>query len=263
MYNNWGCTRISQVNVNIVTLTFGLLLFSFGIVGSVKEKEDLTLNQPNVDRHAIFSQPLTKGIFHFDQNGFIPLDPMIRIGKVHKEIIKTIQGIKDYQKQVKYLLTLSNTANDDIVKLKEKITDVLPSDVDDDDETKVAEFDRGKLKADAFVLLVSHAGMMGNLVLYFPDIMGILMKKNPYFETNLKWTIKFTVDNKLTQDKTHLQLFNLAQQELGIKEKDPDYKNPYKSQGFDDLSTAKTTTTKKPRKKLPRGPQLTGGRAEL
>ena len=63
----------------------------------------------------------------------------------------------------------------------------------------------------AFLLMLSHAGLVSNSVLYFPDIMYNLVHKNPEFESNLKWVIQFSVTANLTQDKIHLKLFDLVE----------------------------------------------------
>jgi hypothetical protein len=162
-------------------------------------------------------------------------------------MIHTIQVIDDHAKQVRYLLTLCNTANDDLSKIRQKL--------ETSGITSNTELDKKTLKADVFILLISHTALVGNAVLYFPDIMSIILKKNPEFESNFRWIMEFTSRSNIINDQALLKLYHLVKQELGIIPKDPDYQNPYKSAK---VVLHSTTTTKKPRKKLKRGPRLSG-----
>jgi hypothetical protein len=60
------------------------------------------------------------------------------------------------------------------------------------------------------MLMLSQAGLVANSILYFPDIMHSLVKKNPGFESNFKWVIEFSSQANLTQEKNHLKLFDLV-----------------------------------------------------
>jgi len=46
--------------------------------------------------------------------------------------------------------------------------------------------------------------------MYFPDIMSRLFKKNPEFETNAKWIIRFTADAKLVNEEKTAEIISLV-----------------------------------------------------
>jgi len=71
-------------------------------------------------------------------------------------------------------------------------------------------FNSELLISPAFMLMLSHAALVCNAILYFPDIMHSVVKNNLDLETNFKWVIHFSVEAKLTQSKVHLKLFDLV-----------------------------------------------------
>jgi hypothetical protein len=98
-----------------------------------------------VDKHLIFKQALTEGVYNFNSEGVIPAEPLVRIRKIQKEMIHTIQSINDHKKQIKYLLTLSNTCNDDLSKLRQKI--------ESSGLGNYSDLDKNTLKADGNISL--------------------------------------------------------------------------------------------------------------
>lgn len=125
--------------------------------------------------------------------------------------------------------------------------------------------------------------------MYFPDVMKRLFKKNPDFEDNAKWAIRYTAEAGLVNEEKTLEILSLvcyvnkikiiwssdlqisvfffnvflfqAQQELEMAPRDGNFQNPYRLENLlkQDLPSPSTTTTKKPRKKLQRGPRLAAG----
>jgi len=172
--------------------------------------------------------------------------PLQRIGKIHKEIIKSIQAIAHPKKQIQYILTLSNTANQDIEKLRSRMKD--------NHIEKSTDVDKSSYRADAFVLLVSHAALMGNAILYFPDTMSIILQKNVDFLDNIRWVMQFIEKVNVVNDEKMLKLFNLAQQEIGIIPKLANYHNPYKTMNnYEEEKATPTVVTKKTKKKVTKG----------
>ena len=86
------------------------ILLTFPLLTVSSQRRDSLSD--TVDRHTVFDQPLTQGVYSFDSEGFIPGDALKKVSKIHKEMMFTIQTIDDQKKQIKYLLTLANTAND-------------------------------------------------------------------------------------------------------------------------------------------------------
>lgn len=62
----------------------------------------------------------------------------------------------------------------------------------------------------AFVFLSGHASLVSHLVMYFPDIMRRLFKKNPDFEDNAKWAIRYTAEGRLVNEEKTLEILNLV-----------------------------------------------------
>jgi len=152
-----------------------------------------------------------------------------------------------------HILTVSNTINKDLDQLKYKIEQL---------GVGARGLEKQKLKADGFIFLAGHATLMCHFILYFPDVMKQLLVRNPTFEINVKWAIEFTDQAHLVKDENVLKSLNLAQQELEMIPRDPDYYNPYKFENILQQQTpfvSNVTTTKKPRRRLQRGPRLAAG----
>ncbi|ODM97446.1 hypothetical protein Ocin01_09231 [Orchesella cincta] len=206
-----------------------------------------------VDKKAVLTRPLNQGIYQFSDDGFVPKAPLKRLRSVHSEMINTLRTVSDSSKLLRYLISIGNTVQEDVQTLRQKLEGANIADGKD--------VDKKSLKADAFVFLAGHASLISHLVMYFPDIMSRLFKKNPEFETNAKWIIRFTADAKLVNEEKTAEILNLAQQELEMIPRDADFQNPYRLENLlkQDSPSPITTTTKKPRKKLQRGPRLTAG----
>ncbi|XP_021953834.1 uncharacterized protein LOC110850658 isoform X1 [Folsomia candida] len=238
--------------IHIVFTLYGLLaLVTVGEIKGKLDDKDPSFLDHNIDKHVIFALPLSQGAYDFDVDGFIPKLPLQRMGSIHKEMIDTIKKVADRKKQIQHILTVSNTINKDLDQLKYKIEQV---------GVAAKDIDKKSLKADGFIFLAGHSTLMCNFVIYFPDIMKQLLIRNPTFDANVKWAIQFVVQAKLIKEEKLAKPFNLAQQELEMIPKDPNYHNPYKYENrMQSEPTPSTTTTKKPRRKLQRGPRLSGG----
>lgn len=62
----------------------------------------------------------------------------------------------------------------------------------------------------AFILLTSHAALMGSAILYFPDIMNTMIAKNPEFSEVIKWVMNLSATNNFVDDQILMKLFKLV-----------------------------------------------------
>jgi len=217
-----------------------------------------TLDRGDVDKHAIFALPLTQGAYNMDAEGFVPTLPLKRLREIHKEMVETVKKVADRKKQIQHILAVCDSINKDLDRLKEKLQQHgIPEDG--------RGWDKSTVKADALIFLAGHSSLMAHFVLYFPDTMKPMLGRNPDFDANIQWAIQFTLNAGLIKDDLFKKPLNFALQELDVVPKDPDYHNPYRFQTRMSLQEQMKTvgsakaTTKKPRKKLQRGPRLSEG----
>ena len=98
-----------------------------------------------------------------------------------------------------------------------------------------------------------------DLLMRLPDETADRLKANSAWDSIFKWAINFAVETGLLDESSQM-LLNLASQELGLIEKQPNYINPYRKEKkpvkkFEDPPEKK----KKEKKKLARGPRMSGG----
>lgn len=62
----------------------------------------------------------------------------------------------------------------------------------------------------AFVFLAGHASLISHLVMYFPDVMRRLFKKNPGFEDDVKWALRFTTNARLVNEEKTAEILKLV-----------------------------------------------------
>ncbi len=114
----------------------------------------------------------------------------------------------------------------------------------------------------ALAHVVENTCFLGDVLLRFPDFIQELFSADGEWDQLFKWCLSFVESSGLTDKRTD-ELLDLAAQEVGMREKRPDYRNPYRKERkkvkrFDDPPPKK----KKERKKLPRGPRM-NTRSEL
>lgn len=108
----------------------------------------------------------------------------------------------------------------------------------------------------AFSLVLENTCFISDVLLRFPDLSHRLLSSNKEWNLVYRWGLSVLAESGLTDESTD-KLIDLAAQEIGAKERSPDFVNPYrvikpKQKRFEDPPPEK----KKERKKLRRGPRL-------
>ena len=108
-------------------------------------------------------------------------------------------------------------------------------------------------------LVLENTCLASDLLMRLPDETSDRLKTNSAWDAIFKWAIGFSIDTGYLDESSQL-LLNLASQELGLIEKQPNYVNPYRKEKkpvkrFEDPPPVK----KKERKKLQRGPKMSHG----
>lgn len=108
-------------------------------------------------------------------------------------------------------------------------------------------------------LVLENTCLASDLLMRLPDETSERLKVNNAWDSVFKWAINFSSETGFLDESSQM-LLNLASQELGLIEKQPNYINPYRKEKkpvkkFDDPPAKK----KKEKKKLQRGPRMSGG----
>ena len=131
------------------------------------------------------------------------------------------------------------------------------------------ELSEGNLPSDQMdktylALVLENVCLASDILLRFPNYMLKKLQEDNELDTMYKWGLLFVNETvSYLMDKPTKRLFFLAGQEIELLEKDANYLNPYKK-----VETAEpkkimfadkepTVVTKKPRKKLKKGPRMT------
>uniref|UniRef100_A0A8C5QEL0 Coiled-coil domain containing 134 n=1 Tax=Leptobrachium leishanense TaxID=445787 RepID=A0A8C5QEL0_9ANUR len=133
--------------------------------------------------------------------------------------------------------------------------------------------DEEKIK-DAYSHTVENSAFFGDVVLRFPKIVHHYFDRNSNWNNLIRWGIGFCNLSGIFNDGPHSQLLGLMAQELGISEKSPDYRNPFKTENMEFLSTTDTfqkalkeeekrRRKEEKRKEIRKGPRITRSRSEL
>jgi len=131
--------------------------------------------------------------------------------------------------------------------------------------------------------MIENAAFLGDLVLYLPDITKELLKNNEW-STVFKWSLSLCQEAKFLDKNTKKMLhlvscffvnnikasikifsFQKVAQELNLIEREPNYYNPYAKANqlrWQNSMPPETTEKKKARKKISRGPSLSGGKVK-
>ncbi|KAM9325586.1 coiled-coil domain-containing protein 134 [Gastrophryne carolinensis] len=127
---------------------------------------------------------------------------------------------------------------------------------------------------DAYSHTVENSAFFGDVVLRFPKIVHHYFDRNSNWNNLIRWGIGFCNLSGIFSDGPHSQLLGLMSQELGISEKSPDYRNPFKTDNMEFLSNAdafkkalreeeKRRRKEEKRKEIRKGPRITRSRSEL
>jgi hypothetical protein len=105
-------------------------------------------------------------------------------------------------------------------------------------------------------LLIENTCLFSDLLLRLPDRLAARLAVRRDWDLVYRWSLGFVRDLTFL-DAATLRLLNLAAQEVGLVERDPNYHNPYRLQKkpqkrFEDLPPP----AKKEKKKVKRGPKM-------
>lgn len=125
---------------------------------------------------------------------------------------------------------------------------------------------------EAVAFMLENTCFASDFVLRFPDMVHRLLATDSDLSSVLKWGLGFTENAASVEagnddlfDPGTQKLLQLAQMEMGIKEKSEDYQNKYAKEKSDSDRPKKKVgfvdppagpAVKKTRKKLPRGPKM-------
>ena len=108
-------------------------------------------------------------------------------------------------------------------------------------------------------LVLENTCLAADLLMRLPDETSDRLKANNAWDAVFKWAINFALETGFLEENSQM-LLNLASQELGLTERQPNYVNPYRKEKkpakkFEDPPVKK----KKEKKKLQRGTRMSGG----
>uniref|UniRef100_A0A8C6NF06 Uncharacterized protein n=1 Tax=Melopsittacus undulatus TaxID=13146 RepID=A0A8C6NF06_MELUD len=127
---------------------------------------------------------------------------------------------------------------------------------------------------DAYSHVVENTAFFGDVVLRFPKIVHHYFDRNSNWNSLIRWGIGFCNLTGVFEQGPHSQVLGLMAQELGISEKSPDYRNPFKvdhSEFFPSTDTfqkalreeEKRRKKEEKRKEIRKGPRISRSQSEL
>lgn len=120
----------------------------------------------------------------------------------------------------------------------------------------VQDFPEDQQTQNALALVLENVCFLSDILLRFPDFIHAKFASQAEWQLLYKWGLSFALQSQLVDAGT-IKMLDLAAQEVGVKEKDPEYVNPYrlakqKQKKFEDPPPKK----KKEKKKMKRGPRM-------
>ncbi|CAM4462488.1 unnamed protein product [Lepidochelys olivacea] len=130
-----------------------------------------------------------------------------------------------------------------------------------------------KLK-DAYSHVVENTAFFGDVVLRFPKIVHHYFDRNSNWNNLVRWGISFCNQTGVFDQGPHSQVLGLMAQELGISEKSPGYRNPFKTDHSEFFPSADTfqkalreeekrRKKEEKRKEIRKGPRISRSQSEL
>ncbi|XP_076821152.1 coiled-coil domain-containing protein 134-like [Clavelina lepadiformis] len=148
--------------------------------------------------------------------------------KEHLAAIQKLILVKDVSKQADFINIMMDAIIDTLFKAKQKL--------EASDYTTDSSLFSENLK-DEISQILENTALFTDLIVRFPKPSHIFYTKNKKkWKSVLTDAIKICNQSGVYDGDYQLLLFNL-QQELGIGEKDPSYKNPFLEKEFDTLNT--------------------------
>ncbi|XP_043924149.1 coiled-coil domain-containing protein 134 isoform X2 [Protopterus annectens] len=127
---------------------------------------------------------------------------------------------------------------------------------------------------DAYSHILENTAFFGDVALRFPQIVHHYFDRNSNWNNLIRWGLSFSNQSGVFDGGPHSQLLGLMAQELGISEKSPDYRNPFKTDRHEFLhgteafqkalrEEEKRRKKEEKRKEIRKGPRITRSRSEL
>ncbi|XP_072773329.1 coiled-coil domain-containing protein 134 isoform X7 [Taeniopygia guttata] len=127
---------------------------------------------------------------------------------------------------------------------------------------------------DAYSHVVENTAFFGDVVLRFPKIVHHYFDRNSNWNSLIRWGIGFCNLTGVFEQGPHSQVLQLMAQELGISEKSPDYRNPFKTDQSEFFPSADTfqkalrdeekrRKKEEKRKEIRKGPRISRSQSEL
>jgi hypothetical protein len=118
--------------------------------------------------------------------------------------------------------------------------------------TAQSPFPTQNLLIEALTLILENSCLFGDLVLHFPDQSSKILKESKDWKETANWSIKFSSAFGQILDSKSIEILSLFRQEIDENVRSNDYVNPYRQ------PMTETKGLKKQKKKLSKGPQLSG-----
>ncbi|KAK2512693.1 Mei1 [Columba guinea] len=126
----------------------------------------------------------------------------------------------------------------------------------------------------AYSHVVENTAFFGDVVLRFPKIVHHYFDRNSNWNSLIRWGISFCNLTGVFEQGPHSQVLGLMAQELGISEKSPDYRNPFKTDHSEFFPSADTfqkalreeekrRKKEEKRKEIRKGPRISRSQSEL
>nr|BAE20987.1 unnamed protein product [Mus musculus] len=174
------------------------------------------------------------------------LDPSLKIYKKMFEV-----------KRREQLLALKNLAQLNDIHQQYKILDVML---------------KGLFKLSRHV--VENTAFFGDVVLRFPKIVHHYFDHNSNWNLLIRWGISFCNQTGVFDQGPHSPILSLMAQELGITEKDSDFRNPFKTDQTEFIPSTdpfqkalreeeKRRKKEERRKEIRKGPRISRSQSEL
>ncbi|XP_066039695.1 coiled-coil domain-containing protein 134 isoform X2 [Chamaea fasciata] len=127
---------------------------------------------------------------------------------------------------------------------------------------------------DAYSHVVENTAFFGDVVLRFPKIVHHYFDRNSNWNSLIRWGIGFCNLTGVFEQGPHSQVLQLMAQELGISEKSPNYRNPFKTDQSEFFPSADTfqkalrdeekrRKKEEKRKEIRKGPRISRSQSEL
>uniref|UniRef100_A0A336JZK6 CSON013684 protein n=1 Tax=Culicoides sonorensis TaxID=179676 RepID=A0A336JZK6_CULSO len=181
----------------------------------------------------------------------------VRRREEHKHLLQHLKTTDKYEKRYKLIELAFEKIINGLRDSKGTLEDV--------NYNPGLEFPDDQGITDALAFVLENTCLLSDLILHFPDISYRILKNVRDWKPLLNWCIKYTKQVDQVVDNISMKMLELSYQEINEEERSPEYFNPYleanqKKQPNQDI---RKINEKKPKKKIKKGPQLTGGRSEL